>query len=183
MALDKQPFFINELILSGKRGKALHLCNSEGEIQRKTNELYMQAGHFWVKATEFRDDLMIVTSWGPEIMRENNRGGKWKFLEFEEGYMLWLDTICFAKGLEGKKLEAAEIFANYFIGKKVQSRVANGLSMVAVSSLAESNPIIEKSPNFFLQEMFVPPYTKIADNLMQTVSNRALKTAREKRIE
>lgn len=183
MALDKQPFYINELILSGKRGEALHLCNSEGEIQRKTNELYMQAGHFWVKTPEFRDELLIVTSWGPEIMRENNKGGKWKFLEFKKGYMLWLDTICFAKGLEGKKLEAAEIFANYFIGKKVQSRVAGGLSMVAVSSLAESNPIIEKNPNFFLQEMFVPPYTKIADNLMQIVSNRALQTAGKKRIE
>jgi len=35
-------------------------------------------------------------------MRENNKGGKWKFLEFKKGYMLWLDTICFAKGLEGK---------------------------------------------------------------------------------
>jgi len=183
MALDKQPFYINELILSGKRSKALHLCDPQGAIQRKTNELYMQAGHFWVKAPEFRDELLIVTSWGPEIMRENNKGGKWKFLEFKKGYMLWLDTICFAKGLEGKKLEAAEIFANYFIGKKVQSRVAVGLSMVAVSSLAESNPIIEKNPNFFLQEMFVPPYTKIADNLMQIVSNRALKAAREKRIE
>jgi len=54
--------------------------------------------------------------------------------------------------------------------------------MVAVSSLAKSNPIIEKNPNFFLQEMFVPPYTKIADNLMQIVSNKALKAAREKRI-
>jgi len=135
------------------------------------------------KDPEFRDELLIVTSWGPEIMRENNKGGKWKFLEFKKGYMLWLDTICFAKGLEGKKLEAAEIFANYFIGKKVQSRVAGGLSMVAVSSLAESNPIIEKNPNFFLQEMFVPPYTKIADNLMQIVSNRALQTAGKKRIE
>jgi len=78
----------------------------------------MQGGHLWIKAPEFRDDLLIVTSWGPEIMRENNKGGKWKFLEFKKGYMLWLDTICFAKGVKGKKLEVAEIFANYFIGKK-----------------------------------------------------------------
>jgi len=61
----------------------------------------MQAGHFWEKTPEFRDELLIVTSWDRNH-EGNNKGGKWKFLEFKKGYMLWLDTICFAKGLEGK---------------------------------------------------------------------------------
>ncbi len=177
MSLGKNPFYINQLLLSGKRREGISLCDSEGEIQRKTNELYRQAGHFWKNTPEFREELVIVSSWGPEIMGENARGAGWKFIEFREGNMLWLDTINFRKGLPEKKLEAAEIFANYFIGKKVQTRVAKGLAMVAASSLAESNPMIETNPKFFLKDMFVPPYNKIADNLMQRVSDRALKAA------
>jgi len=177
MSLGKNPFYINQLLLSGKRREAIGLCDSEGEIQRKTNELYRQVGHFWKDTPEFREGLMIVSSWGPEIIGENARGAGWKFIEFREGNMLWLDTINFRKGLPERKLEAAEIFANYFIGRKVQTRVARGLAMVAASSLAESNPMVEANPKFFLQDMFVPPYTKIADNLMQRVSDRALKAA------
>jgi spermidine/putrescine-binding protein len=174
MSLGKNPFYINQLILSGKRKEAISLCDSESEIQRKTNELYRQAGHFWKNSPEFREKLVIVSSWGPEILGENAKGAGWKFIEFREGNMLWLDTINFRRGLPERKKEAAEIFANYFIGKKVQTRVSKGLAMVAASSLAESNRMIEVNPNFFRQDMFVPPYTKIADNLMQTVSNRAL---------
>ena len=177
MSLGKNPFYINQLLLSGKRREGISLCDSEGEIQRKTNELYRQAGHFWKNTPEFREELVIVSSWGPEIMGENSKGAGWKFIEFREGNMLWLDTINFRRGLPERKLEAAEIFANYFIGRKVQTRVARGLAMVAVSSLAESNPMIEANPKFFLQDMFVPPYTKIADNMMQRVSDRALKAA------
>ena len=175
MSLGKNPFYINQLILSGKRKEAISLCDSESEIQRKTNELYRQAGHFWKNSPEFREKLVIVSSWGPEILGENAKGAGWKFIEFREGNMLWLDTINFRRGLPERKKEAAEIFANYFIGKKVQTRVCKGLAMVAASSLAESNRMIEVNPNFFRQDMFVPPYTKIADNLMQTVSNRALR--------
>lgn len=177
MSLGKNPFYINQLLLSGKRREAIGLCDSEGEIQRKTNELYRQAGHFWKNTPEFREELMIVFSWGPEIIGENARGAGWKFIVFREGNMLWLDTINFRKGLPKRKLEAAEIFANHFIGREVQTRVARGLAMVAASSLAESNPMIEANPRFFLQDMFVPPYTKIADNLMQRISDRALKAA------
>lgn len=177
MSLGKNPFYINQLILSGKRREAISLCDSEGEIQKKANELYRQAGHFWKDTSEFRENLVIVSSWGPEIIGENARGGEWKFIEFREGNMLWLDTINFRRGLPEKKLEAAEIFANYFIGREVQTRVAKGLGMVAVSTLAESNLMIEANPKFFLQDMFVPPYTKIADNLMQMVSDRALQVA------
>jgi len=168
------------LILSGKRREAISLCDSEGEIQRKTNELYRQAGNFWKNTPEFREELVIVSSWGPEIIGEKGIlgqppiGAGWKFIEFKEGNMLWLDTINFRRGLPERKLEAAEIFANYFIGREVQTRVAKGLAMVAASSLAESNLMIEANPKFFLQDMFVPPYTKIADNLMQMVSDRAL---------
>ena len=175
MSLGKNPFYINQLILSGKRKEAIRLCDSESEIQRKTNELYGQAGHFWKNSPEFKEKLVIVSSWGPEILGENAKGAGWKFIEFREGNMLWLDTINFRRGLPERKKEAAEIFANYFIGKKVQTRVCKGLAMVAASSLAESNRMIEVNPNFFRQDMFVPPYTKIADNLMQTVSNRALR--------
>ena len=177
MSLGKNPFYINQLLISGKRWEAISLCDFEGEIQRKTNELYSQAGHFWKNSPEFREELVIVSSWGPEILRENARGAGWKFIEFREGNMLWLDTINFRRGLPERKLEAAEIFANYFIGREVQTRVTRGLAMVAASSLAESNPMIEANPKFFLQDMFVPPYTKIADNLMQRVSDRALKAA------
>lgn len=177
MSLGKNPFHINQLILSGKRRKAMSLCDSEGEIQRKTNELYAQAGHFWKNTPEFREELVIVSSWGPEIMGENAGGARWKFIEFREGNMLWLDTITFRRGLPKRKLEAAEIFANYFIGREVQTRVAKGLAMVAASSLAESNLMIEANPKFFLQDMFVPPYTRIADNLMKMVSDRALQAA------
>ena len=177
MSLGKNPFYINQLLISGQREEAISLCDSAGEVQRKANELYRQAGHFWKNTPEFREELMIVSSWGPEIMGENSKGAGWKFIEFREGNILWLDTINFRKGLPERKLEAAEIFANYFIGRKVQTRVAKGLAMVAVSSLAESNPMIESNPKFFLQDMFVPPYTKIADNIMKRVSDRALKAA------
>ncbi|MBL7204743.1 MAG: extracellular solute-binding protein [Desulfobacteraceae bacterium] len=177
MSFGKNPFYINQLLLLGKRRGAISLCDSEGEIQRKTNDLYRQAGHFWKNASEFREELVIVSSWGPEIMEENASGAAWKFIEFREGNMLWLDTINFRSGLPQRKLEAAEIFANYFIGREVQTRVAKGLAMVAASSLAESNPMVEANPKFFLQDMFVPPYTKIADNLMQMVSDRALQAA------
>jgi spermidine/putrescine transport system substrate-binding protein len=177
MSLGKKPFYINQLILSGKRREAISLCDSEGELQRKSNQLYRQAGHFWKDAPEFREELMIVSNWGPEILGENARGAGWKFIELREGNMLWLDTITFRKGLPERKLEAAEIFANHFIGRKVQTRVAKDLAMVAASSLAESNPMIEINPKFFLQDMFVPPYTKIADNLMKRVSDMALEAA------
>ncbi|EDQ02269.1 hypothetical protein [Shewanella benthica] len=53
--------------------------------------------------------------------------------------MAWLDTINFVKGLEGRKLEAAQIFANYFIGKQVQTRVSQELSMVPVSKDANQD--------------------------------------------
>jgi len=182
MSMGKNPFSVNDLILEGKRETALNLSMPEGELQNKTDELYRGAGHFWSSAPEFTDKLLIVSSWGPEIMSENAKGGNWKFIKFKEGNMVWLDTINFVKNLTGKKLEAAEIVANYFIGKKVQSRVGKGLSMTAASSLAESNPAIEDDPNFFQQNMFVPPFTRIADNLMKMVSDRALKRAQESSV-
>jgi hypothetical protein len=39
--------------------------------------------------------------------------------------------------------------------------------------------MIEANPKFFLQDMFVSPYTKIADNMMQRLSDRALKAAED----
>ncbi len=177
MSLGKNPFYINHLIISGNRGEAVDLCDPEGEIQKKTNALYGQAGHFWKDTPEFKEALVIVSSWGPEILGENAKGAGWKFIDFKEGHMLWLDTINFRRGLPQKKIEAAEIFANYFIGRKVQTRVSRDLAMVPASSLAEPNPMIEINAKFFQQDMFVPPYTKIADNLMQLVSNRALEAA------
>jgi len=40
------------------------------------------------------------------------------------GHMVWLDTINFVKGLTGAKVKAAEIIANYVIGKKYKLKLA-----------------------------------------------------------
>jgi len=122
----------------------------------------------------FSNNLDIVSSWGPEIVRENEKGANWQLIQFKEGNMVWLDTINFVHTLQGKKLEAAEIFANYFIGKKVQNRIVNSLSMVAASTLADENPLIDQNPNFFKDELFVPPYDVVSGNVVTTLTSRAL---------
>ena len=88
-----------------------------------------------------------------------------------------LRTINFHKGLKGKKLEAAEIFLNYFIGKEVQGRVVRGLGMVSASTLMTENVFMNENPDFFEEKMFWPPYDARADNIMLKVSNQAMKAS------
>ena len=79
--------------------------------------------------------LEIISSWGPEIDALNQQGGNWQRLRFHEGNMYWLDALAFNHKLEGRRLEAAEIVANYFISQQVQLRITRQLSMKAASTL------------------------------------------------
>ncbi|OUR99644.1 spermidine/putrescine ABC transporter substrate-binding protein [Halobacteriovorax marinus] len=176
MALDMPPFYLNNLLNNGKRHLALELGKENGIVQKKMNQLYAQAGHFWTSGTVFKDELSIVSSWGPEIQEENKKNnGNWQKINFKEGNIVWLDTINFMKGIKGDKLIAAELMANYFMGKKAQERIVKDLSMISASSLVKNNPLVNADPHLFSSERFVPPYSKISDNLMQKISKRAFK--------
>ena len=111
-------------------------------------------------------------------MRENSKGRNWQLINFKEGHMVWLDTINFVKGLSGLKLEAAEVFANYFIGKKVQARVSQELSMLAASSLVEGNALFGDRKEIFNEKMFVPPYDAISYSIMKKMTDRVERHAR-----
>lgn len=171
MALGEDPFLIQDV--SGDRKKVGEVSKADGPVQQAMNSLYAQVSFFWSAGPEFRDDLAFVASYGPGASAHVASGGNWSLVNFEEGNTVWLDTINFSKKLEGKKLEAAEIFANYFIGRDVQDRLVDGLGMVAGSSLASSNPMLEDNPNFFAEDLFWPPYTKVANNVMNRISKRA----------
>lgn len=175
MALGKPPYYVNDMVNAGPRDKFIQETRDDGPLAAKLADLYQGAGNFWDTGTQFNDALEIVSSWGPEIAEANSKGGNWQLIQFKEGELVWVDTINFAKSLSGKRLEAAEIIANYFIGKEVQSRVAKSLSLVAVSSLAASNPILTNNPEFFRSGTFVPPYRTQADNGVKRMSDKALK--------
>ncbi len=171
LAMGKPPFFLNDIADK----QVLRKYSAENsEIQQKMDGLYRQVGKFWDAGPSFSDDLLLVASYGPGASAHNAEGGNWQLIDFEEGNTVWLDTINFHRDLEGRKLEAAEIFANYFIGKEVQERVVNGLGMVAASSLVSSNALLDKNPKFFDEIMFWPPYDRIADNIMKVISDRAM---------
>lgn len=170
MSLNKSPFFIYEAV---QQGNLRSINQNKSSIEQKLTQLYANAGHFWRASPEFKEDLHIVSSWGPEIARENAKGANWQMLHFKEGQMAWLDTINFTKEVSGRKLEAAEIFANYYIGTKVQSRVAQKLSMVAASSKVAPNPILGDPSQIFKAEMFVPPYDKISYDIMERFVEKA----------
>jgi len=175
MSMGKSPFHLHDLVLSGNRNEIIQSMRKSSSLQKSLNQLYANAGQFWNSSPEFNNDLLIVSSWGPEITRENNAGGNWKMVDFEEGHMVWLDTINFVKGLSGKKLEAAEIFANYFIGKTVQDRIVNELSMVAASSLVKNESGLGDATRIFKENMFVPPYDSISYSIMGRMTNTAKK--------
>lgn len=178
LSMGKPPFYLNNI--ANNRDLLLREGSSKGEIQKRTNALYSQVGKFWDSGPEFNDQFLLVASYGHGAFAENARGGKWLLIRFKEGSTVWLDTINFHKGLKGRKLHAAEIFLNYFIGKKVQRRVVKGLGMVATTSLIKNNVLINKNPDFFKEKMFWPPYDVKADNIMLSISKRAMK-ARGKR--
>jgi len=175
LATHHAPFAINDLI--GKsRAEALALAAPGGEVQTFLDKLYGQVGKFWSTAPTFDAPLEIVASYGPEIGGLRAKGEDWQLIRFEEGNTVWLDTMNIVRGVSGAKLEAAEIFIDYFLGKEVQSRVVNGLSMVAVTTDVP-NPQIEANPNFFEPAMFWPPYEAAADNLMKKMSDHAMATS------
>lgn len=171
MTLGKSPYYLNELGLEGKRDMLIAETRADGPLAENLLALYRNAGDFWDAAPKFLPNLEIVSSWGMEIKQANREGGNWQPIQFREGNLVWMDTINFSKDLSGKRLEAAEIVANYFIGKEVQSRVATELSLVSVSRIARKNPILENYPKFFSSGTFVPPYNRMADNLMIQLSN------------
>ncbi len=173
LSMGQPPFYLNDI---GKNRTLLQQKGSpNSDIQKKVTGLYSQVGKFWDSGPLFSNDFLLVASYGPGAAMENAKGGKWKLLKFKEGNTVWLDTMNFHKKLKGEKLKAAEIFVNYFIGKKVQNRVVKGLGMVAASSLIKDNVLLNENPNFFEERMFWPPYVKRADNMMLTISKRAMR--------
>jgi len=174
LAMGKAPFYIHDV---AKDRKALAVVSDKnGAMQMKMNALYQQVGQFWPGGPDFKDpNVVLVASYGIAASAINAQGGNWSLVSFKEGNTVWLDTINFHKELKGRKLEAAEIFANYFIGKTVQDRVVNGLGMVAASTLVSKNPLIDANPKFFAVDMFWPPYDRASDNIMLQISKRAMK--------
>ncbi|ACA87635.1 ABC transporter substrate-binding protein [Shewanella woodyi] len=175
LSMDKPPFYINDLINSGHRRQAMQFVADEAQLQ--TNLLYQQVHSFWDGTPSYDQELLLTSSYGVEIENKNAEGGQWQYVQFEEGSTVWLDTINFAKHLSGAKLEAAEIVANYFIGKSVQNRLVNELGMVSVSNLVENNPLLDNNPDFFSKQMFWQPYDKTADNIMDLMSDAAMTQA------
>jgi len=175
MALGKQPYYLNSLADDAQRQSVIKETQADGPLAKKLMALYENAGDFWDAAPRFLPHLEIVSSWGMDVKQANRDGGDWQLITFKEGNLVWMDTINFASGLTGKRLEAAEIVANYFIGKEVQSRVASELSLVSVSTLASTNPLLSNNPQFFTSGSFVPPYNRMADNRMRQMSSDVLK--------
>lgn len=174
MALDKPPFHINDL--ADDRQALLRYSRPDTALQRKVNALYDQVGEFWDKSPSFSDDLLLVASYGPGVSARNGEDSNWKLIPFEESNTVWLDTINFSADLSGRELEAAEIVANYFIGKKVQERVDEGLGMVAASQAVERNPLVEETLDFPDPAMCWPPYDQKANNVMEIISDRAMES-------
>ena len=179
LAMGKAPFYLNDL---AKDRKSLNGALKESsDIQSSMNALYGQVSQFWTTGPDFNDpNVSILASYGIAASAANKAGGNWQLINFKEGNSVWLDTINFHRGLKGRKLEAAEIFANYFIGKQVQERMVNELGMVAASTLVDSNPLIEQNPDFFNVKMFWPPYEKSADDIMLKISDIARREAARK---
>lgn len=174
LALGKAPFYLNDLAISRK--SLASEFKSGSALQLKMDLLYKQVGQFWSAGPDFNDPkVVLLASYGIAASAANKAGGNWQLVKFNEGSSAWLDTINFHKKMKGRKLEAGEIFANHFIGKSVQNNVVNKLGMVAATTLADSNPLIDENPNFFDIKLFWPPYKRSADNVMLKVSNSALK--------
>jgi len=171
-ALDHHPFYLEQLAQLNDRIQLKHLTSNQGLVFNKLKQLYQNAGGVWQSSTKFSDDLHIVSSWGPEISAQNKKGPVWQLINFEEGHLAWLDTINFVRGLKGKKLEAAEIVANYFINKNVQQRIASELSMLPASINLDSRGLLDQYPNLFNANLFVPPYSRLSYSVMKQMVER-----------
>lgn len=173
MSQGESPFYLYEEFMKENRTGVMVKSAPDGAFQTQLTALYDAAGSFWADAPTFDDKLLIVSSWGPEIHAENAKGGNWQLINFDEGHMAWLDTINFVKGLSDRKLEAAEIFANYFIGKEVQTRISEQLSMVPASKHVPVNVTIGDPDKILNENMFVPPYDQRSYGLMKKMLERA----------
>jgi spermidine/putrescine-binding protein len=176
MATGQPPFVLDALIAGNRRAEAKELCKEGGAAHTYLKRLYAQVGAFWDSAPQFAEPLWIVASYGPEIAALNVAGQDWQMLKFKEGDTVWLDTMNITRKVTGRKLEAAEIFINYFLGKEVQNRVVRQLGMVAVTQEVR-NPLIKDNPDFFSRERLWPPYNALADNLMRRMSEAAMPAA------
>ncbi len=166
-ALNFHPFYLEQLAQRNDRNALKALLSEQGAVLNKFKKLYNNAGGFWQTSTKFTDDLEIVSSWGPEIKSQNDNGGQWQLINFEEGHLAWLDTINFVRGLKNEKLAAAEVVANYFIGIKVQQRIVDELSMLPAAINLDSRGLLDDYPNLFSADLFVPPYSQLSYSLMQ----------------
>lgn len=166
-ALNFHPFYLEQLAQKNDRNALKELLSEQGDLLNKFKKLYNNAGGFWQSSTKFTDDLEIVSSWGPEIKSQNDKGGQWQLINFEEGHLAWLDTINFVRDLKGEKLAAAEIVANYFIGIKVQQRIVDELSMLPAAINLDSRGLLDDYPDLFSADLFVPPYSQLSYSLMQ----------------
>ena len=166
-ALDYHPFYLEQLAQKNDRSTLKVLLSQQGVVLNKLKQFYNNAGGFWKSSTKFSEDLEIVSSWGPEIKSQNDKGGKWQLINFEEGHLAWLDTINFVSGLKNEKLAAAEVVANYFIDIKVQQRIVDELSMLPASVNLSSRGLLDRYPNLFRADLFVPPYSQLSYSLMQ----------------
>jgi len=174
-ALNYHPFHLEQLATNNDRAALKVLTSKQGKVSTKLNQLYQNAGNFWQSSTKFSQGLDIVSSWGPEIEKENSKGANWQLINFKEGHLAWLDTINFVRGLSGKKLEAAEIVANYFINKTAQQRITNELSMLPAAINVENRGLLEIYPNLFNSGLFVPPYSELSYSIMKQMVTRAEK--------
>lgn len=177
LAMGEKPFYLNHWTIPPK--KLYRMTAADSSIQHKVNGLYQQVGDFWEASPSFSDDLLLVASYGFGAAQANKDGGNWKLIDFEDGNTVWLDTINFHKNLSGTKLEAAEIFANYFIGKKVQQKIVNDLGMVGVTSELISNPMLQDNPDFFKRELLWPPYNRKVSMVLRKLSKRAMRVRKK----
>lgn len=174
MSLKMNPFVVNELVMENKRSEAMNMANPNNAVQIRLNDFYGNAGGFWTTGTQFDEKLSVVSSWGVEMKERIQRGENWKMINFDEGNLVWMDTINFTKQLSGRKLEAAEIVANYFASKEKQKKVVEELSLISVSSQVGNNPLLDKGINSFDNNFFIPPFAKMAENIMQNMSRNAI---------
>ncbi len=171
-AIGHHPFEIQTLTEQGDRQALKALMAENGLLERKLRAIYQQAGNLWAESPLFSSNLDIVSSWGPEISQQNKKGENWQLIDFQEGYLAWLDTINFVHHLSGRKLEAAEIIANYFISKKVQQRIADDLSMIPAANISNRG-LLEDNPGLFSTGLFVPPFNHFSYSLMKQMVERA----------
>ncbi|MGP9826053.1 ABC transporter substrate-binding protein [Ectopseudomonas khazarica] len=174
LALGEPPFVLHDLMRAGKRKDAKLLAAAGSPAQDFLDRLYAQVDEFWLSAPQFRDEQLLVASYGPEIAARRALGEHWQHVELAEGDTAWLDTMNIAKGVSGEKLQSAYVVIDYFLSEEVQRRVVQKLNMVAVVSNVD-NPILAANPELFSAERFWPPYDRTADNLMLKMSTQAMR--------